>query len=271
MRILGVTMAVFIVVSSVIVYRVLQVQSEDSCKAALIIVDVQNCFLEGGSLGVKYGSQVVPVINQIRSLKGLFDSIVLSQDWHPEGHVSFFSTHKGKTDSFCSNHCTNQTSTTTTKCQEAELFQPFILQNCQKQILWPDHCIQGTFQAQIATNLTQKSSDIIIKKGASLNKDSYSVFFDNDGKTKTELEVILKSRGVATVVLVGLAFDFCVGFSALDARKLGFNTIVIEDATRAVSEEAVQERREQMQQAGVRIVNSNDLLAMDLCDSLVDE
>eukprot|EP01024_Parvocaulis_polyphysoides_P014124 TRINITY_DN1568_c1_g1_i1.p1 TRINITY_DN1568_c1_g1~~TRINITY_DN1568_c1_g1_i1.p1 ORF type:complete len:326 (+),score=54.58 TRINITY_DN1568_c1_g1_i1:83-979(+) len=233
-------------------------QGDNQCKVALLIIDVQNFFV-GGSLAVENANEIIPLINQIRNQdEEFYDIVVHSQDWHPPAHVSFFSAHQGTLDHSCTPDCTEQ-STTPKKCRKAELFKPFTLQTCSEQMLWPDHCIQNTHGSQFAPGLITEKTDILIKKGKQQNVDSYSAFFDNDGVSKTELDSILKRNEITTIVMVGLALDYCVGFSAIDARKLGFEVFVVENATRGVSLESVEQRKDEMVEAGVKIINSEQL------------
>src|SRR6478609_7911777 len=178
-----------------------------AANSALIVVDVQNCFIDGGTLPVKGGAEVVPVINK---LAGAFENIVVTQDWHTAGHASFASTHAGK--------------------------KPFETTKLSygTQVLWPDHCVQGTEDAALNKDLKLPSAQVIVRKGFHKNVDSYSAFEEADRKTSTGLAGYLKQRGISTVFVTGLATDFCVAWTALDARKLGFQVYVIEDATRAI-------------------------------------
>jgi len=173
----------------------------------LLIIDVQNDFCPGGALAVSDGDAVVPVINR---LSGLFGQVALTQDWHPAGHSGFASSHQGKA--------------------------PFetITMPYGPQTLWPDHCIQGTPGAAFHADLMTDKAQIIIRKGFRRGIDSYSAFFENDKTTPTGLSGFLRERGIKRVFLVGLATDFCVNWSAQDAAVHDFETIVIEDACRAI-------------------------------------
>jgi|SRR5690242_7443168 len=173
----------------------------------LLVVDVQNCFVPGGNLPVKEGDQIVPLINRLAKA---YEHVVLTQDWHTPGHVSFASSHPGK--------------------------KPFdtISLPYGSQVLWPDHCVQGTNDAALHPKLDIPQAELIIRKGYRKEMDSYSAFYEADGKTPTGLTGYLKDRGLKKVYLVGLATDFCVAWSALDARKAGFEAAVIEDATRGI-------------------------------------
>jgi nicotinamidase/pyrazinamidase len=173
----------------------------------LLVVDVQNCFVPGGTLPVAGGDEVVPLINRLA--RG-FTHVVLTQDWHPAGHVSFASSHPGH--------------------------QPFdtITLPYGPQVLWPDHAVQGTADADLHPALRIPHAQLIIRKGYRAHLDSYSAFVEADGRTPTGLAGYLRERGLQQVFLVGLATDFCVAWSALDARRAGFGATVIEDATRGI-------------------------------------
>jgi len=173
----------------------------------LLIIDVQNDFCPGGALAVADGDAVVPVINR---LSGRFEHVVLTQDWHPPGHSSFASSHPGKA--------------------------PFesITMAYGLQTLWPAHCIQGTPGAAFHADLAADKAQLIIRKGFRPGIDSYSAFFENDKTTPTGLAGYLGERGLTRVFLVGLATDFCVHYSAVDARRLGFEAVVIDNACRGI-------------------------------------
>jgi nicotinamidase/pyrazinamidase len=175
-----------------------------------LVVDVQNDFCPGGELAVPRGDEVVPVIN---ALAGRFAHVVLTQDWHPAGHRSFASSHPGK--------------------------KPFetIELVYGAQILWPDHCVQGTRGAAFREDLSIPHAELIIRKGYHRDIDSYSAFYENDRQTPTGLAGYLRERGFRRVFLAGLAFDFCVRYSAEDADREGFETVVIEDGCRAIDVE----------------------------------
>jgi nicotinamidase/pyrazinamidase len=176
-------------------------------KSVLIAVDVQNCFVEGGTLPVAKGSEVVPVINRISTA---FENIVVTQDWHTKGHASFASAYDGK--------------------------KPFETTKLSygTQVLWPDHCVQGTKDAELHKDLSLPSAQLIIRKGYHPKVDSYSAFMEADAKTATGLSGYLKQRGIKTVFVTGLATDFCVAWTAIDARAAGFEVYVVEDACRAI-------------------------------------
>lgn len=174
---------------------------------ALIVIDVQNDFCPSGALAVPEGDLIVPGIN---ALMGNFDVVILTQDWHPAGHSSFASSHAGKA--------------------------PYDLTEMPygRQVLWPDHCVQGTDGAAFHAGLNTTRADLIIRKGYNPQIDSYSAFFENDQTTPTGLEGYLRTRGLTDLTMVGLATDFCVNFSAQDAAKLGFSVTVREDLCRAI-------------------------------------
>ena len=201
--------------------------------SALLVVDVQNCFVDGGTLPVKGGAQIVPVINRLASA---FENIVVTQDWHTPDHTSFATAHAGK--------------------------RPFetIQLAYGTQVLWPDHCVQGTDDAALLKDLKLPTAQLIVRKGFHKDVDSYSTFEEADRKTTTGLGAYLKARGIDTVFLAGLATDFCVSWSAVDARKLGFTTYVIEDATRAIDlNGSLAAAWKQMSEAGVKRIQSTDI------------
>jgi nicotinamidase/pyrazinamidase len=202
-------------------------------KSALIVVDVQNCFVTGGTLPVKDGEQVVPVINK---LSAAFENIVVTQDWHTKGHVSFASAHSGK--------------------------KPFEMTKLKygNQVLWPDHCVQGTDDANLHKDLALPTAQVIVRKGFHGDTDSYSAFVEADGKTKTGLGAYLKERGITKVFVTGLATDFCVAWTALDARKAGFDVWVIEDATRGIDlNGSLAAAWKSMAAKGVKRIQSTDI------------
>ncbi len=201
--------------------------------SALIIVDVQNCFVSGGSLAVPHGEEVVPVINRIT---GLFGTVVATQDWHTPGHVSFASSHPGK-------H----------PYETVEL-------SYGTQVLWPDHCVMGTEDAQFAHGLESVDTQLVIRKGFHKDLDSYSAFIEADHRTATGLAGYLKERRIRRVFVCGLATDFCVAWTALDARKAGFETAVIEDACRGIDlNGSLRAAWASMAAAGVHRIGSADL------------
>jgi len=193
----------------------------------LLVIDVQNDFCPGGSLEVPDGDAVVPIIND---LMGKFKHIALTQDWHPPGHSSFATSHEGA--------------------------EPFSTTEMPygEQTLWPEHCVQGSRGAEFHEALITTRADVIIRKGYRKSIDSYSAFFENDKTTPTGLTGYLRERGIERVVCCGLATDFCVRFSAEDARKQGFETLVIEEACRAIDMEgSLDAARTAMADAGVTL------------------
>lgn len=203
--------------------------------SVLLVIDVQNCFLPGGSLAVKDGDRVVPVIN---ALAKKFSHVIMTQDWHTPGHISFASSHTGK--------------------------KPFETTDVAygKQVLWPDHCVMGTDGAALAKDLSIPNAELILRKGFNQGVDSYSAFTEADGKTTTGLAGYLKARKLQRIFVVGLATDFCVAWSALDARKAGCETYVIEDACRGIDTQgSLAKAWSDMQKAGVKRIKSGDLAA----------
>jgi len=201
----------------------------------LLVVDVQNDFCPGGALAVTDGDAVVPLANR---LGRTFSHVLLTQDWHPPGHQSFASAHPGR--------------------------RPFetIQAAYGAQTLWPDHCVQGTEGAAFHPELDLTQAELIIRKGFRPEIDSYSAFFENDRKTATGLGGYLRQRGFTRVFLVGLATDYCVHYSAVDAVGEGFQAVVIEDACRAIDlDGSLAEARENMAKAGVSFITSERLSA----------
>lgn len=176
---------------------------------ALLVIDMQLDFLPGGALAVTGGDAIIPGIN---ALAARFDHAILTQDWHPRNHISFASTHPGK-----------------------HPFTDTIEAPYGTQTLWPDHCIQNTPGANLHPDLSIPHAELILRKGFRKHIDSYSAFTENDGTTPTGLAGYLRERGLTRLFFTGVAYDFCVGFSALAAANLGFESIVIEDLTRAVN------------------------------------
>jgi nicotinamidase/pyrazinamidase len=204
-----------------------------SATSALIVVDVQNCFVTKGTLPVPKGEEVVSVINGIAQA---FENVVITQDWHTPGHASFASTHAGK--------------------------KPFETTKLAygTQVLWPDHCVQGTEDAALHKDLKIPHAQVIVRKGYHKDVDSYSAFEEADRKTPTGLGGFLKQRGIKTVFVTGLATDFCVAWTAMDARKLGFETYVIEDAARGIDlNGSLAAAWKQMTAKGVKRIQSGDL------------
>jgi nicotinamidase/pyrazinamidase len=199
----------------------------------LAVIDVQNCFLPGGTLPVPDGDKIIPLINR---LAPAFRHVVITQDWHTKGHISFASTHPGK--------------------------KPFetVQLPYGTQVLWPDHCIQGTPDADLHKDLTLPHAELIIRKGYRQHVDSYSAFLEADRKAMTGLTGYLKERGLKNVYFVGLATDFCVAWSALDAKRAGFAAAVIEDATRGIDAGgSLGKAWADMTAAGVKRIKSSDV------------
>jgi len=200
----------------------------------LIVVDVQNDFMPGGALAVPKGDEVVPVINR---LAAHFDNIVLTQDWHPRGQISFASSHPGK--------------------------KPFetIRLAYGEQVLWPDHCVQATPGAAFHRGLSVPHAQLVVRKGYHKDVDSYSAFLEADRRTSTGLAGYLRERGLKALYFCGLATDFCVAWSALDARAAGFEATLIEDACRAIDlEGSLAKAWSDMQGAGVLRITSDSLV-----------
>jgi len=198
------------------------------------VTDVQNCFIPGGTLAVPEGDEIVPMVN---ALAARFENVIITQDWHPPGHASFASSHAGK--------------------------KPFETTQLPygEQVLWPDHAVQGTRDAELHPDLDIPHAQLVIRKGYHKSVDSYSVFYEADHKTDTGLTGYLRRRGIDRVFLCGLATDYCVAWSALDARLEGFETYVIEDACRAIDlQGSLAKAWADMTKAGVKRIESSDIL-----------
>lgn len=201
----------------------------------LLVIDVQNDFCDGGALAVPGGQEVVPVLHRIAPL---FQHVVLTQDWHPPDHHSFAVNHPGQ-------------------APFATLTTPH-----GEQILWPDHCVQGSVGAAFHPHLSLDRVELILRKGFRRNIDSYSAFRENDRTTLTGLAGYLRERGIRRVFVAGLAYDFCVRYSAVDGRQAGFETCVIEDACRAIGlDGSVAATDHEFAQTGVQRVDSAALFA----------
>ena len=198
--------------------------------SALLLIDLQPDFMPGGALPVPGGDEILPLIN---ALATRFDHVLLTQDWHPPQHISFASTHPQKV--------------------PYEVMQaPYGLQT-----LWPDHCLQHTPGAALHPSLDIPHAELILRKGFRQHIDSYSAFLENDHTTPTGLAGYLRERGIQTLYLAGLAYDFCVRFSALDGKSLGFETIVLEDACRPVNlPNSIAETNTAFEEAGVEVIDS---------------
>lgn len=202
---------------------------------ALLVIDLQNDFCPGGALEVPNGDTIIPTINE---LSEEFDIVLQTQDWHPAGHSSFASSHKGK--------------------------EPFETTEMPygTQVLWPDHCVQGTEGAAFHPDLKTNRSQLVIRKGFRKQIDSYSAFFENDDETTTGLTGYLRDRGVDSLYVVGLAADFCVKWSVLDGIKEGFDLFVVEDAVKGIDlDGSVDQAWEEMMEAGANKISSQDLLS----------
>ena len=198
---------------------------------ALLVIDVQNDFCPNGALAVTGGDDIIAGINA--AMAG-FDAVILTQDWHPKGHSSFASSHNA--------------------APMTQVQMPY-----GPQILWPDHCVQGTAGADFHTDLNTSRADMIVRKGFNPAIDSYSAFFENDHKTPTGLEGYLRTRGITQLTLVGLATDFCVAYSAIDAAKLGFDVRVDLELCRAIDfAGSLDAALGDMRAAGVTFLNAKD-------------
>ena len=203
-------------------------------RSVLIVVDVQNGFTSGGNLAVANAEQIIPTINQLAQH---FENIILTQDWHPANHISFAENHPDK--------------------------KPYdtIRLNYGTQVLWPSHCVQGSKDAEFHPDLNIPTAQMIIRKGFHSQIDSYSAFMEADHQTTTGLAGYLKERGIDTVFIVGIATDFCVAWTAMDAAKLGFKTFVISDATKAIDlQGSLQHAWQDMLARGVKRVVASQIL-----------
>jgi nicotinamidase/pyrazinamidase len=199
----------------------------------LLVIDVQNDFCPGGNLAVAGGDEVVAPVNR---LAGRFASVVLTQDWHPPGHRSFASAHRGR--------------------------KPFetVQLAYGPQVLWPDHCVQGTRGAELHEGLHVPHAQLVLRKGCNPDIDSYSAFFENDRRTATGLAGYLRERGITRIFVAGLAYDFCVRYTCEDARRAGFEAVVISDACRAIDADgSLAAARRALAELGVREANTSDL------------
>jgi nicotinamidase/pyrazinamidase len=205
----------------------------DAMSDALIVVDVQNDFLPGGALAVANGDSIIPAVNDLIDRAPY---VVLTQDWHPEGHVSFAQSHPGH-----------------------QLYDVIDVPS-GKQVLWPVHCVQGTQGAEISRLINAVKAGAIVRKGAKQSVDSYSGFVDADGKTRSGLAGLLRERGVTRVFVCGLATDFCVSWTALDAVAAGFDTYVVTDASGAIDVNgSLSAARQAWQKCGVKEIRAADV------------
>lgn len=201
----------------------------------LVIVDLQYDFLPGGALAVADGDAVIPPIN---ALSSRFSHVILTQDWHPPGHASFASSHPGRS--------------------------PYDVVDLHygPQILWPDHCVQGSRGAEITRALDTAGAQLVLRKGHHRGVDSYSAFVEADGMTRTGLAGYLRERGLTRLFVAGLATDFCVSWTALDAIEAGFEAVVVEDACRAINTQGSLDRAiSDMTSRGIRLATAGDVLA----------
>lgn len=203
-------------------------------KAVFIAVDVQNDFCPGGALAVPGGDTIIPLVNELASA---FDICVATQDWHPAGHSSFASSHPG-----------------------AKPYDTALIGG-RDTTLWPDHCVRGSGGAGFHPGLDQRPYRLVVRKGFRTSLDSYSAFFENDGKTPTGLDGYLKDIDAATVVIAGLALDYCVYYSALDASRLGYSVFVVRDACRAVGSPpgSVEKALADLATRGVAVIDSVEM------------
>ncbi|MBL6448754.1 bifunctional nicotinamidase/pyrazinamidase [Fulvivirga sp. 29W222] len=200
---------------------------------ALMIVDIQNDFTPEGSLAVPHGDEIIPIVNELQKS---FELVIATQDWHPRNHKSFASNH-----------------------QERTPFETTMLQGLE-QILWPDHCVQGSSGAKFHASLHMEKIEAIFRKGMNPEIDSYSGFYDNGHKKSTGLSGYLKERKVKNVYICGLAADFCVFYTAKDALREGFGTYVIEDATRAIDQNGFLKAKYEIKALGGKTIKSKDIL-----------
>ena len=196
-------------------------------KKALIVIDMQYDFLPGGALAVENGDEIIPVINRIQED---FDVVVATQDWHPEGHHSFASSHPGK--------------------NEFEV----ITMNGQEQVLWPDHCVQGSRGAELSDAVDWRKVSAVFRKGMDPRVDSYSGFFDNNRKNSTGLSGYLQELDVSSIYVAGLAADYCVYYTAKDGKELGFDTYYILNATREISKDTYQAGLKDLENKEVHLI-----------------
>lgn len=200
---------------------------------ALIVVDLQNDFLEGGALAVQDSAKIIPIINEIQPY---FDLVVATQDWHPQDHQSFVSQHPDK-----------------------EIYEEINL-NGLKQVLWPDHCVQGTYGADFSTAWNSNPVEAVFRKGMDKTIDSYSGFFDNGHRKDTGLVAYLRGRGITEVYIAGLAADYCVYYSAMDAVAAGFRTFFLNFATQAISQQGLEDAKAVMINNGIQLLNEKEAL-----------
>ncbi len=204
--------------------------------SALLVIDMQYDFMEGGSLEVNEANEIIRPINELLELG--WGLVVASQDWHPENHVSFASNHKSK-----------------------KVFEKITLADGTSQVLWPDHCKQNSKGAAIHQLINSSKIEEFVFKGKNSRVDSYSAFFDNNKVEKTNLDDLLKSKKITDIYLVGLAADFCVKFTALDGKQLGYETYFVTDATKAVQPELQNSLYETLMQNQIKLITSAEILS----------
>eukprot|EP00771_Trimastix_marina_P002233 gnl/Trimastix_PCT/3354.p1 GENE.gnl/Trimastix_PCT/3354~~gnl/Trimastix_PCT/3354.p1 ORF type:complete len:217 (+),score=21.61 gnl/Trimastix_PCT/3354:29-652(+) len=204
-------------------------------KRALLVIDLQHDFLEGGSLAVPNGSEIIAPINAFRE-RIPFDLVVFSKDWHPQDHSSFAANNPG-----------------------AAVMSVKQLPS-GPQVMWPTHCVQQTHGAEIHPDVHIEPSDSIVFKGQNTQVDSYSAFFDNDHSSKTDLDDLLKTHGITKVYCVGLAYDYCVSFTAKDACDLGYETYFVEDLARGIAASCMAKAKEEMIAKGIHVVQSHEIV-----------
>ncbi len=204
---------------------------------ALIVVDVQNDFIPGGSLPVPEGDIIIPGVNALmEKFNDRGGRVILTQDWHPPGHASFASAHPGK-----------------------KPFDPIEGVEGIGPVLWPDHCVQGSKGAEFHPNLDASKAHAIIRKGYLKNVDGYSGFVNNDKKTKTGLEGFLKENGIKRIFVCGLALDYCVYWTATDGKKNGFEVFVVQDLTRGIASDSIEKAMKDMESNGIHLITSNQI------------
>jgi nicotinamidase/pyrazinamidase len=206
-------------------------------KDALLVVDIQNDFLEGGALEVMGGNEIIDSVNRIgKQFKNKGARIIFTQDWHPSDHYSFASSYT-----------------------EKQPFDPISGVNGIGPVVWPDHCVQGTNGAQFHSDLDENLPHLIIRKGYHRKIDSYSALLENDLKTETGLAGYLESLGIQRIFVCGLALDFCVRYSAQDARKKGYDVFILHDLTRGIAEASVNESMKSMHEQGIKFIISKNV------------
>ncbi len=204
-------------------------------KSALLIIDMQYDFMEGGSLEVKHANSILKTINQIAQKD--WGLVVASKDWHPQNHISFASNNKG-----------------------SKVFEAITLSDGTQQVMWPDHCVQGTHGSDIHKDIDATRIDHIVLKGQNPQVDSYSAFFDNNHLQKTEMDKILKEHGIKNIYVLGLARDYCVRWTAIDGQKLGYKTYFIWDATKPVDSASDDAILKELKDNKIEIIKAKDLM-----------